>query len=363
MSTTDRVAGPRLPSLTGFRFVAALAVFGCHAVLSLPAGSARNAVSHVLSQGFVGVSFFFVLSGFILTWTHRADDSAGRFYRRRAARVLPAYWVALAVAVTVDAVFGWGQTVWQILPSVPAVQAFFPDQQVHFAGNTVGWSLSAEVFFYALFPALLLVMRRRPARIALLTVAVLAIFVVPAVLAGSDESTRGYWVIGVLPLQRLAEFVLGIGLAQAMRAGWRMPVRLPAALALAAVAYLAVDVAPVSFSYVAVTVVPLVILIGAAAQSDLDGGPSLLRHPALIRLGEWSYSFYLVHLVVLRLVVELASRAGVPVTDDVVDAAVVVVACLPLSIAVAAALHHAVERPLERRLRGRQPQTIATRPA
>jgi peptidoglycan/LPS O-acetylase OafA/YrhL len=344
-ATNDHDAGPHLPSLTGLRFVAAAAVFGCHAMLSLPDSTARNGLSHVFAQGFVGVSFFFVLSGFILAWTHRPDDTAARFYRRRAARVLPAYWVALSFAVTVDAAFGWGQTIWEILPSVPALQALFPDERVIFAGNTVGWSLSAEVFFYAMFPLLLIVMRSRPARRALLAVALLAIGVMPTVLPGSDGSTHGYWVIYVLPLQRLAEFILGIGLAQAMRAGRRMPIRLPAALALAAVAYLAVDVAPVSFSYVAVTVVPLLILIGAAAQSDLDRAPSLLRHPVLIRLGEWSYSFYLVHLVVLRLVLELARRAGLPVTDDLAVAAVVVAACLPLSIAAAAALHRAVERP------------------
>lgn len=353
MSVEERTEEPSyLTSLTGLRFLAALAVFGCHAMLSLPDSSTRNALSHVFSQGFVGVSFFFILSGFILAWTHRSDDTVGKFYRRRAARVLPTYWVALAAAVAINAIFGWNQTLRQLLPSVPALQAFFPDERVIFAGNTVGWSLSAEVFFYALFPALLVVMRHRPARIALLMLSVLAIFLVPAALPGSGESTLGYWGIYVLPAQRLAEFVLGIGLAQTMRTGWRMPVRLPAALALSAVAYLAVDVVPVSFSYVAVTVIPLVVLIGATAQSDLDRAPSALRLPVFTRLGEWSYSFYLVHLIVLRLALELAHRAGLPVTQDVAAAAIVVVACLPLSIAVAGALHHVVERPLERRFRG-----------
>ena len=117
------------------------------------------------------------------------------------------------------------------------------------------------------------------------------------------------------------------------------------------VAYLVVDVAPVSFSYVAVTAVPLLLLVGSAAQADVDRAPSFLRHSALVRLGEWSYAFYLVHLIVIRLTIELASRAGVPVTDDAAAAAVVLLACLPLSIAVAASLHHLVERPLERRLR------------
>jgi peptidoglycan/LPS O-acetylase OafA/YrhL len=321
-------------------------------MLSLPGGTARNGLSHVLPQGAVGVSFFFVLSGFILTWTHRPNDTPARFYRRRAARVLPAYWVALAIAVAANASFGWGQSIAKVLPSVVALQAFFPDDQVHFGGNTVGWSLSAEVFFYATFPVLLLAMRRRAGRLLLVTVALLAVFVVPAALPGSGETSLGYWAIYVFPLQRLAEFVLGIALAQAMRSGRRMPVSLPAALAIALGAYLLVDVAPVSFGYVAVTAVPLLILVGAAAQRDIDKAPSFLRHPVLMRLGDWSYAFYLVHLTVIRTVVELADRTGIPVADDTVAAVVTLAACLPLSIGAAAALHHVVEAPLERRLRG-----------
>jgi peptidoglycan/LPS O-acetylase OafA/YrhL len=355
MSSTGRVDKTLyLPSLTGLRFVAALAVFCCHVMLSLPDSRARNGLSHVLPQGAVGVSFFFVLSGFILMWTHRSHDTATRFYRRRAARVLPAYWVALAIAVGVNTIFGWSQTVAQILPSVAALQAFFPDEQVHFGGNTVGWSLSAEVFFYAAFPLLVVLMRIRPVRVLLLAVALLAVFVVPALLPGSGETSVGYWVIYVFPLQRLAEFVLGIGLARAMRGGWRMPITLPVAAAIALVAYLLVDIAPVSFGYVAVTVVPLLILVGSAAQTDIDRTPSFARHPALIRLGEWSYSFYLVHLIVIRTVVELARRAGVPVTDNVAAAGLTLIVCLPLAVAAAAVLHHAVEAPLERRLRGAQ---------
>jgi peptidoglycan/LPS O-acetylase OafA/YrhL len=353
LSRLDPSAGKNyLPSLTGLRFVAASAVFACHAMLSLPGGTARNGLSHVLPQGAVGVSFFFVLSGFILTWTHRPDDSPARFYRRRAARVLPAYWVALAIAVVVNASFGWGQGVAKILPSVVALQAFFPDDQVHFGGNTVGWSLSAEVFFYATFPVLLLAMRRRAGRLLLVTVALLAVFVVPAALPGSGETSLGYWAIYVLPLQRLAEFVLGIALAQAMRSGRRMPVSVPAALAIALGAYLLVDVAPVSFGYVAVTAVPLLTLVGAAAQRDIDKAPSFLRHPVLMRLGDWSYAFYLVHLTVIRTVIELADRAGIPVTHSAIAAVVTLAASLPLSIGAAAALHHLVEAPLERRLRG-----------
>lgn len=210
-------------SLTGLRFIAALAVLGSHVMLRMPAGQVRDVLSRGLTQGFVGVSFFFILSGFILTWSRRDGDTSRQFYRRRFARVMPAYWVALVLAVVANTVFGTAQTASQPLPSFFAIQAWFPDNRIHFGGNTVGWSLSAELFFYASFPLLLVALRSPRARIVMIGMAVIAIFAVPALLSSSDEQSLGYWVIYILPLQRLAEFVVGMGLAHAMRSGCRSP--------------------------------------------------------------------------------------------------------------------------------------------
>lgn len=109
-----------------------------------------------------------------------------------------------------------------------------------------------------------------------------------------------------------------------------MPVPLWGAAGLATAAYLAINLVPLSFVYVATTAIPFAILIGATAQADIDRSASLLRNRHLVRLGEWSYAFYLVHLIVIRVAVELAERSGL-----------------------AGLLHATVERPLERRLRDR----------
>src|ERR687894_524914 len=62
--------GARLPSLTGLRFVAAFLVFGFHLHVAhlLDEGVAGTVMELVFGQGAVGVSFFFILSGFVLTW-------------------------------------------------------------------------------------------------------------------------------------------------------------------------------------------------------------------------------------------------------------------------------------------------------
>jgi peptidoglycan/LPS O-acetylase OafA/YrhL len=72
----------RLDSLTGLRFFAALAVVLVH--VGGQFATARWLLT-VESYGYAGVSFFFVLSGFVLTWSHR-EQSAGRFWWRRFAR-------------------------------------------------------------------------------------------------------------------------------------------------------------------------------------------------------------------------------------------------------------------------------------
>src|SRR6478752_7231975 len=86
-----------LPALTGLRFVAALLVVLFHYQFLVP-GLAQSAVpgARVIQAGFVGVSIFFVLSGFILAYTYLDPDGTMRstvsaFWHARFARIYPAY--------------------------------------------------------------------------------------------------------------------------------------------------------------------------------------------------------------------------------------------------------------------------------
>ena len=74
----------RLDSLTGLRFAAALAVFAHHITMLLPETGFRH-IESTLRVGPTGVSFFFVLSGFVLLWSRRDGDTSGAFLQRRIA--------------------------------------------------------------------------------------------------------------------------------------------------------------------------------------------------------------------------------------------------------------------------------------
>ena len=350
MVATTRAEGSRLESLTSLRFLAALAVFGFHVPIVFPDADPSSAIKSVFESGLVGVSFFFVLSGFVLTWSSRPGDAARAFWRRRTARILPNHVVAwAAAAIVVVALEHDTLSLRGAAASGLLVQAWVPWQWVYFAVNAVLWSLSCEVFFYAVFPWLLPALRRIPAQARPMTMAALVAGIVGWALTADALLTgeRLHWAVYIFPPARLAEFVLGILLALEVREG-RWPRWSPTVPAIATLAAFALaGEAPDTLTFVAVTVVPFVALIGAVAQRDLAGRASPLRWPMLVRLGHWSYAFYLLHALVLRAAFELEPSM------DGMRGWFWVAAFLAVSIAASGALYTLVERPLERRLRAR----------
>lgn len=339
-------------TLTSLRFFAALAVFFFHASLFFLGTSVLSTVKVLAFAGPTGVSFFFVLSGFVLTWSHRPGDRSRDFFRRRFARIYPLHllsWLAAGILLT-----GLGFDLSGAGAALSAVllQAWVPSRDVLYAMDAPSWSLSCEAFFYALFPFVLPSLTRlRPRAQALamaaLVVVVAGLAVVGPALTRAVDGPDGY-VPEFLPLARLPEFLLGALLALAVRGGWWPRIPFAAAATLTLGAGLAVGFAETTRFRILVTLAPFVLLIGAAVQTELaDGRRGFLRHPWAIRLGQWSYAFYLVHGLVIIGFVRLAGHHRL----STAGALFWTIASLLASTAISAAAFLLVERPLERRLR------------
>lgn len=343
----------KLDSLTGLRFVAALAVFAWH-IRTRMTTPAPEWFDPLLVAGQSGVSFFFVLSGFVLTWSHREEDTARRFYWRRIARVYPNHFVTWLLMIPVAVKLGQIVDAKTLAATLSLTQAWIPDGHVYFGINGVSWSLACEAFFYAVFPFLIRpCLNATPAqRRALLvgTVALIAVLElgVLAAVGGAgvqNEKTLPIWSIYILPPTRLLEFVCGMIVAAEVRSGASWDIGLGRAISLAAVAYYLSGLFPRSTVAVWLTIIPSLLLIAAAAASDRRGRRSIFGHRWLIVLGEWSFAFYLVHQAIIR----VASRPLALLVGH--TAAILVELCL--SIGAAAALHAMIERPCERLIRRR----------
>ncbi|MEU1757062.1 acyltransferase [Micromonospora matsumotoense] len=158
----------RLPALDAVRVIGALAVVGHHVGFATGRNTGDAAVGAWLSRLDVGVAVFFVLSGFLLfrpyahaRATGQRPPATGRYLWRRAARILPAYWVAVVVCLLVlpqnrpASTGDW-------LRHLTLTQIYQHGQLRHGLSQT--WSLATEVTFYLLLPvlAILLLGRRRP---------------------------------------------------------------------------------------------------------------------------------------------------------------------------------------------------------
>ena len=358
-AVAGRVSTPRLDSLTGLRWWAAFAVFAHHM-----SNLAPLPIERALTYGTYGVTFFFVLSGFVLTWSARPETTPTTFWWRRFARIYPSHFVALILAIPVFYSFAPDPADWWVKPvdvgilllSVFLLQGWARDPVILFSGNPAAWTLTCEAFFYALHPVLnraFVALRVRGALIATASVFAIALgFRVAVVLM------PGSWLALLpLPITRLSEFVIGIGIAHAMRMGWRVRIKplycyLAGGVLLAAILLAPRIASPGSGAWFFLAtsnewiILLFAVTIAAVAWRDVSGRFSLLRSRPLVLLGEWSYAFYLVHATIIYAVLAVTGPR-VPGWSNLIWYA----ALLAASLVVAAALHYLVERPLERRLR------------
>jgi peptidoglycan/LPS O-acetylase OafA/YrhL len=364
--TSDRL--PRVEALTGLRWFAAFGVFAFHIREFYPLPGMRDWALF----GNSGVTFFFVLSGFVLTWSFTPADSAPRFYWRRFARIWPALAVSTALAIPV---FYAGRALpfdhqarLGVLASLTGVQAWIP--AVLFAGNPAAWSLSDEGFFYALFPAVIRPLVRSPGWL----LALLALALVTAdgwvrwwAWGFTPTNDQTVWLF-VSPIARVGEFLLGMVIASAIRRGWRCPVPVWLALALTAAAFWAlwycqthdqqwlpnVHVGKVVVHHAEQAMNQVMgpvygLLIASVASRDLRARWMVLRSRPLVALGKWSYAFYLVHATVLYWYAQHVAPPHLrPTWDNWRPATIVFLAGLAVSVA----LYALVEHPLEKFLRG-----------
>jgi peptidoglycan/LPS O-acetylase OafA/YrhL len=350
--------GSRLPSLTGLRIFGSVAVVLCH----VGNGFANvPSLTVAAAYGYAGVSFFFILSGFVLAWSC-TDQPARRFWWLRLSRIWPLQFLIMLFAYTVIA---WREAIPGPVGHVAdllLLQAWFPDPSIYAGGNGVTWSLSDEMFFYLLFPLAMVLLKRLRGRglgvtAAVTLAAMLSIPLIVSLAGVSTHSSVYYWLFFVFPPYRFGEFLLGLVLGRAMVLGWRIPA--PGRMSLLAVAGIAGVIwaitsftvrtgAPVARPFVALLAVPFfALLLLASATSDLRSPGRWLSSKPLLRLGEWSYALYLIHAPTLVVTARWGwwnNAGGLLGLADLLG-------FLALCLTVAAILHYLVEKPVERGLR------------
>lgn len=352
-----------IPALTSLRFIAALMVVLSHLAFLEASSSTtvRWLQTTVFKEGYIGVTFFFILSGFILAHSYErrfseGEISAREFLRARIARIIPLHILTFTLAAIL--ILQLSNSVWlSHFVSVSAVnlgllQSFVPSSEWYFSLNAPSWSLSAEVFFYVLFPALI-VLRTQ----FLLIFALFISIVKAALLAFPDENA--HFLQYIFPPLRLADFVLGIAAYRVASAHRARLEAMAGQLQVASIALLALALSGSTFvsqaaRYDLYYLVPMCFIVVAFSLSQ-GWLSKRLSDARLVLLGEASFSLYMIHYLVIMAGEQIrAALYGAGSNDSDVFFAVVYIL---LSVAASVGLFRYFELPAKRavltRFRGR----------
>ncbi len=340
----------RLIGIQAGRGAAAMLVAVYHAarMLDLPQYLGHVPLWDVFRWGHAGIDFFFVLSGFIISYAHAADlgrpARLRRYAWRRFTRIYPIYWVVTAAAIVI-ALFAPDRASRLQPGHVLASLLLLPHGQWPLVG--VAWTLEHEMLFYVTFgvalwwPSLGVALGAA----ALGLIAATPFVPMPGLLAFLADPYH-------------IEFMLSIAVAVLLRKG---TVPLPRTLAaLGAAAFLATGSAEYA-GFVGVNGLAGRLLYGPASAMLLLG-LAAAEQRGLLRfgrgaalLGAASYSIYLVSTTAIGLLAKAAARLGVmaAVPDWLVLAAVAA-----LTLLAGIATYWIAERPLMACLRrlGARPQ-------
>lgn len=292
------------PGLDGVRAVAVLVVIIFH-------------LSGDLGAGFLGVNVFFVLSGFLITsillaeWTADGRIGLRNFYVRRALRLLPAMFVAVAIALPAClAVATFRQWAEQAVFAIFYVFNFFlmARNPVREGLNHL-WSLSVEEQFYIVWAPLLVLLLRRRINLRLAISALLVgVIAVRIGLIIKGENTFRIYVSPLSADQLFVGVLAAVMLAHRNTAEWLRRIATTRnawiAFGLLTVAFVFLPSVTSAFyplgGYTLVALVAVVVIVNVYLRPDESLGRTLAVRP-MVWLGRRSYAAYLYHVPFLTL--------------------------------------------------------------
>jgi peptidoglycan/LPS O-acetylase OafA/YrhL len=297
----NRLAKNPLYSVQILRFIAALTVVVSHVVEKMEGQARRyhHSLNIIDVGGSFGVQVFFAISGFIMVWICFSRGDANlptpkTFIWNRIQRIVPVYWLCttLVLVFYTGTYFAGADDASAKLDTAFVLKSYLFVPVAGINGKMrplldVGWTLNYEMFFYAVFAVGLFVRDWRGIAVAAVT------------LASATLLTPANYVLMIWTRPIILYFVAGVAIGAlrvyATRNGFALP-RVPWAVPLAAMLVVVGSCSPGHIT-------PFLAVI-ACALCALDANPEP-QSPfgrALVRLGDASFSLYLIHSFVLLLV-------------------------------------------------------------
>ncbi|WP_179136246.1 acyltransferase [Paenibacillus sp. 32352] len=317
------IQNTRIDALTGLRGIAAFVVFLFH--------WGYYTKTNYFAWGFVGVSLFFCLSGFVLMVNYEKKFSSLtlktylQFMHARIARVWPMHLLGFFLSIPLLLSMNRILTMESAILNVTLLHSFIQRTTNDF--NADSWSLSNEFFFYLMFPFLcFLLIKYLRSNFALITVfMIISLFLLSTVplfaLYGKDylnflspglDETRIKWFLYFFPITRITEFILGMisakmWMSTSRQESKRYNLVILVILLISAGLWLLIRLSPLRGENFTLLFGPFFALL-LMIIAKLPEGSSIntfLSSKWMIRFGEWSFAFYIIHELLIKAIILL----------------------------------------------------------
>lgn len=301
--------------LTSLRFLFAILVFLSHMwFLESESPFVSGIHNYFFKEGFIGVSFFFMLSGFVLSYSYRdkllnGNMGYAQFWKARFARIYPLHILTLLISIPLMLNQNAVTFINKLLLNVMLLQSFVPSDGFYLTFNAVAWSLSDEMFFYLCFPILLLLLTKKSYR----WIAILAYVIIVPIGIMLTRDVFHHALFYVNPIARTADFIIGMLMYRLYAKRKHIEFlndRLFASMAevfviglLFAFVYFH-EYVPLGYRYSLYYALPMFSLIYVFSYSN-GVISKILSHKTIVFLGDTSFSFYMLHIMAFRYYIEL----------------------------------------------------------
>lgn len=309
----------QLDSLTSLRFVFALMVFFHHLIFTYPKSEKiKWLIDNIFLEGNIGVTFFFILSGFILAYNyqHKFKEKAlptRSFYYARFARIYPVHLITLLISIPISIYiitdFNIIKFFVKFFAQLTLTQSFVPLQSIYMSFNFPAWSISNEMFFYLVFPLAIGFVTGKHRKLASLLLVGLMLLI-PIGISLTNESLH-FSLFFINPFMRLVDFLIGIAIFNIYNSygdkvlkkiGFKTAEFIAVSLFIAQL--LLHDYIPQGYRYSCYYWLPMSLIIYTFAF-EKGWFSKFFLNKGLVYLGHISFSFYLIHILVILYFVEL----------------------------------------------------------
>ncbi len=311
--------------LTSFRFFFALIVFLSHLSLTNSHDPLFEKLNKaVFQEGYLGVSFFFILSGFVLALNYKNkflknEITYRDFWIARIARIYPLHLVTLLVALpiclgglTADPFLWFGKLVLNAF----LLQSFVPLPDIYFSFNGASWSISDEFFFYFMLPFIISFAFKYQKTIGLYAFLFLIAAIPLGIMVSSQMVVHRLFYIN--PFFRIVDFMIGIMLYELYEKNSLKAFMLNKktatfievfAISLFALFFIGHNAVPQGYRFSCYYWVPMSCMIMAFAY-QAGYISDFLSKDLFVLLGEISFGFYMIHQLVILYVTAIHTKYG-----------------------------------------------------